>query len=943
MKQLLAILMWMVGVRLLLPAQTPTFPQVQESYTSNRIVVRFEQPVFPQGLQTGIAEIDSYIRLHRISNIQPVFPFVPFPKHAGEHGLRQIFYFYYETGRDPRRVAAAFHKLAGIAYAEPEYRYSNTGVPQDPQYERQKFLGWIQAEEAWDLTKGEDGDVVIAVVDGGTEWQHEDLIDNIWTNPNEIADNGIDDDQNGFVDDIHGWNFPHDQPDPSGPIYKPESADHGTHVGGIAGAVTDNNIGVSSLSWNCKMMPINVADATTDQIIAYGAHGILYATLNGADIINCSFGGRGRSRLWQEIIDFATSRGSLVVAAAGNSANNNDLIDFYPAGYQHVLSVGATDQTNDTIATYSNFGSSVDVFAAGSFVRSTITGNQYASFIGTSMASPMVSALAGLVKTRFPSLSPDQIAERIRQTSDEIRSANIAKGDSVGRGRINALRALQALETPGIRILETEILRAGDDQEISVGDTVDLSISLINYLAPSNPTFYRLETASPDLEFTTNTAMLGSLNTLEEDTIHFSFVADSMLESRRFPFFLHLSDSLDYEDILYFALISERAGPSVLTHRTDSITFSITDEGNLGWLAQENSLGVGWEYQGDQLLFEAGLVMGKGPDRVLRTIRLDSSGTQAEPLRVENGLGLFESSIFNEIGQVIYADSTNTFSDDLLIEQLTLAGFPDNPELDNSAIIVYNLINLGRMPIRDLSVGIFADWNLRTDRMDFGLVDSADRRIRIFDRADHDGRLVYMHSMSEQYDFRGGLLTENGALAGTFEDAALWSYLESGSLQSAVQSENLSAIVAAGSVNIPVFDQVEVGFLITTASSELFAHEAYRSGRRIFKRNFRPLNPAPPVGIDENEIHDPLALSLYPNPANEYLNIHFHMSASEYVFMGLYDGMGRKVADVFEGKLPLGQHEIKWQQHAGNKLSEGIYWLRWESPSFQTSRAVLIE
>ena len=943
MKRLLVTLVETVVVFVFLPAQTPSFPKIQESYTSNRIIVRFEHAVQPNDKQTGIAEIDKYIRLHRITDIQPVFPFAPFPKHLGKHDLRQAYYFYFESGREPHRIAQAFNGLDGIVYAEPEYLYRITGVPDDPQYERQRFFGWIQAEEAWDITKGSDGNVVIAVVDGGTEWQHEDLIDNIWTNPNEIPDNGIDDDQNGFVDDLHGWNFPHNHPDPSGPITKPENADHGTHVGGIAGSTTDNKIGVSSLSWNCKLMPINAADATADQVIAYGLHGILYATLNGADIINCSFGGRGRSRLWQEVIDFATQQGSLVVAAAGNSSNNNDISSFYPAAYNHVLSAGATDQTNDTIASYSNYGVNVDVYAAGSFIRSTITGNSYASFIGTSMASPMVAALAALVKTRFPNLSPDQIAERIRQSSDDIRAANLSKRDSVGRGRINALRALQPLQKPGIRILETEILKAGTDNQINTNDTVNLAISVINYLEPAAPVFFRLETISPDIAITKNTDLSGPMNTMDQDTIYFSFWVDTALVSRRFPFYLHLSDSLDYEDILYFTLDAERDFPQILTHETDSIRFSITNEGTLGWLRQENSMGTGWGYQGDQLLFEAGLVMGNSPDRVLRTIRLDSSGTQARPFITQNGPAIFESESFNEIGQLIYLDSTNTFSDQLFVEQLTLVGFPENPELDNSAMIVYNFINLGNNPVQNLGVGIFADWNIRMDRMDFGKVDSLGREISISDHPHSPNRLVYMHSLSEQYEFRGGLLTENGLLSGTFDDAALWTFLKKGIVLSEVNDENISAVVAAGPVNIPVFDQVEVGFLITAASDESFADAAYRSGRRLFKRHFRPLNPAPPVGIDDSKVNDPISLLVYPNPVNETLNIRFYLNKRGDVRIYLYDNMGRKVSHLFEDRLPVGQHDVNWQLKRPEKLTKGLYWLRWQTSSVQRSLPIWID
>ncbi|HSK11951.1 MAG TPA: S8 family serine peptidase, partial [Phnomibacter sp.] len=243
-------------------------------------------------------------------------------------------------------------------------------VPNDPSFANQWALTKIQASGAWNYFST-GSNIVIAIVDDAVERNHPDLSANIWVNPKEIPGNGIDDDGNGYVDDINGWDFADNDNNPDPPTTEYY---HGTHVAGIASATTNNNTGMASIGFSCKLMCIKSAGAnprSLSSIATYG--GIIYAANNGANIINCSWGSKTFSSTNQETIDYAISKGSIVVAAAGNDASSEL---YYPATYIGVISVASTD-VNDVKSGFSNYGSWVKISAPGSSIYSTIPNSTY--------------------------------------------------------------------------------------------------------------------------------------------------------------------------------------------------------------------------------------------------------------------------------------------------------------------------------------------------------------------------------------------------------------------------------------------------------------------------------------------------------------------------------------------------------------------------------------
>lgn len=339
-----------------------------------------------------------------------------------------------------------------VEFAEPDQVVSVNALPNDPFLSTSGSWGqpfadlWglyaINAPTAWNTTQG-DG-VVVAVVDTGLDYRHPDIAANVWVNSREVAGNGIDDDANGYVDDIHGWDFVGD--DYQNPRSSNDPIDHnghGTHVAGIIAAVGNNGIGVIGVASHAKIMAVKGLDATGQGLDSALASAVLYAARNGADVINASWGGQGQSQAIEDAIQFAYSVGAVFVAAAGNSGM--DAWGFYPANSPEAITVSAVNDTNGYPA-FTNYGSKIDVAAPGVGILSlraagttlgNVVNNNYVVLDGTSMAAPHVSGAAALLMSK----TPDFPIEDLRQT---LRAS--ATGGSwnalAGGGIVNAQAAL---------------------------------------------------------------------------------------------------------------------------------------------------------------------------------------------------------------------------------------------------------------------------------------------------------------------------------------------------------------------------------------------------------------------------------------------------------------------------------------------------------------------
>lgn len=339
-------------------------------------------------------------------------------------------------------------KIDGFEYVEeiPEHDFFYT--PND--YAAQQYnLDKIAAELAWDINKGDTG-IIVAVVDDAVDLNHPDLDGNIWRNWGEIPNNGIDDDNNGYIDDVNGWDAADTDNDPN-PVSTASANyhSHGTHCAGIVSAETNNNIGIASIGFKTTLMPVKIGY----QYFRFGRgviglrnayRGVDYAIANNADVISMSWGrGGGGSRITEQLIfNAANAKGIICIAAAGNS--NTNVSSFYPASYNHVISVASSTST-DARSSFSNYGSGIDVTAPGSLIYSTVPGG-YATKSGTSMACPLVAGLCALMKAQNPFASAADIESCLKSSCDNINVANPNFIGLLGAGRINAQKALQCLK-----------------------------------------------------------------------------------------------------------------------------------------------------------------------------------------------------------------------------------------------------------------------------------------------------------------------------------------------------------------------------------------------------------------------------------------------------------------------------------------------------------------
>lgn len=357
-------------------------------------------------------------------------PIVPLPQlaDADEPPLLRVPV---SPGADPATAAAAAAAQAGVAFAEPVYLYQSRRTPNDSRYRELWGLAKIGAPAAWERSTGARG-VVVAVVDDGVALDHSDLEANLWHNPEELGKNGRDDDDDGYVDDVNGWDFVDGDADPS-PAATGEERWHGSHVAGTIGAQGNNGAGVVGVNWNVSLMALRAIGprgGRSDDL----AKAIDFAVDHGARVINASWGGGGGSQAISSAIARAQRKGVLFVAAAGNDAEASPS---FPANLKldNLISVGATGP-DDLLASFSDRGAMVG--APGVGILSTTAPGKYERYDGTSMAAPHVSGLAALLW----SVHPDA-------TLAQVRNAILASGvpvNGVQHGRIDAGRALAALD-----------------------------------------------------------------------------------------------------------------------------------------------------------------------------------------------------------------------------------------------------------------------------------------------------------------------------------------------------------------------------------------------------------------------------------------------------------------------------------------------------------------
>ena len=529
-------------------------------------------------------------------------------------GLERVYRVQWTSATPVEHAVAALAADVAVEYAEPDYVARPARIPDDPEYSSQWALAKINAAAAWDAATG-DPNVIIAFVDSGVDLTHPDFAGRLWVN--DDPPNGVDDDLNGKVDDLNGWNVFANNNDIG------DSNGHGSRVGGVAGAATNNGVGVAGMCWNCSLMFVNAMRANNVANYSDVASAVQYAASNGAQVINLSLGGYADSAVLRDAVREAAIT-ALVVGSAGNDDNSTP---FYPAAYPEVLAVAATD-VNDQKAAFSNYGGWIDVSAPGQDIRTTTRGG-YDTASGTSLAAPLVAGLAGLIRSQQPAWTPEQVRWQILNTAVSLDSLNPARAGQLGRGRIDAAAALAT--TPQARAaVESYAIDGQSNARPAPGQAFQLVLNVRNLWLSGQDLQGTLTSSDPYVTLTDASGAFGD-------------IAPGQLGSNSgAPFGVTISGSAPYNHAFSFTLnLSGAGGYSLAVPFTAQVRSAVETldntiySANSTWTSDKiyvlnGSVIVG---EGVSLTIQPGTVIKANPGKFIRVDgTLIARGTAAQPI-----------------------------------------------------------------------------------------------------------------------------------------------------------------------------------------------------------------------------------------------------------------------------------------------------------------------
>lgn len=878
--------------------------------------------------------------------------------------IKRIYIVEIDPSLDILKIVRYISKLPGVEYAEPRLMRFTQEIPDDPlnsslagdYFSSQKFY------DAWDISKSSP-DVVIAVVDSGVDYTHDDLSNKIWTNPNEIADDGLDNDDNGFIDDTIGWDFwqsgsyfnPVTDNDPKG-----EFSDHGTHVSGIAAAETNNGIGYSGAGYNASIMAIK-AGGTEDnpRSVGFGYEGILYAAANGVDVINCSWGGGGFSNTEFDIIQYAVDRNVIVVAATGN--DNADAV-IYPAAYTNTVAVASTTYSG-VRSSFSNYGYTTDIVAVGSSVRNTTFENNYTTKSGTSMAAPFVSGLIALLKSEHPTWSPERFKTQIRASAKDIyynNSSNLF--NKLGGGLIDAKKALSNLY-PGIIITKQSFLNS-NGSKLGPAESGVLKVTVKNVGEPVTDLKISLSTLSDNVGV--NTSNITNITLAEGETteLEFDISIGSSFDLTQSPTFKTAFTSseyaysdfqvLVYDRFVYDIINTERMLASFASDATIGFMNPLTGDGGIGFIPYTDEDAFD---PVNNIVFAGSMMMainGTVYDQTIAKEKISEDFTPISPMSVDitnsNIVGVGLLGLKNDFGS-----SLNTSLPDVYLK--TTIHAVDTDQTNQSHYLVYTIYNNTMTTLNDVFIGIYTDPDIgdySTNIINFMHDDLILYAAQTVGSADSVGLSYGIRSLSNitsaiaiDNAYPSGL---NGARFGTYNSDTNTNFngftkaekmvaLTSGTQVLTQSPTDVSFAMASGPYTIPSNDSVQVGFImgfgynttdLKNQINALYALDLYEVS-----------DPGEWTSV-ENERIQPTKTQIagnYPNPFNPTTTIQFDVAQNSSVTIDVFNMLGQKVATLADRYYTAGTHQLNWD---ASDMSSGVYFLRLSTGNILDVKKVML-
>jgi subtilisin family serine protease len=851
--------------------------------------------------------------------------------------LRRIFLIKYGNDIDPALLSSKLSLAKDIEYAEPLFFRKIDSLPNDLKLSDQYYLGKIQAFAAWDSLRSDADTIVVGIIDTGVDIDHPDLKNNIFINYGEFgldsagmdkSSNGIDDDGNGYIDDYVGWDFC--GKDNTSPDNNPRPGNgHGTHVAGIVGAVANNSIGIAGVVPKVKILPVKVSnDDPFNSYVSKGYEGILYAGIMGAKVVNCSWGSESASNLENDVVKTVNAMDVCVVAAAGNSYRYSD---YAPASFKGVLSVAAVD-SNDIKAVFSNYSSNVDVSAPGVDIMSTVPGETYAAWDGTSMASPVASGVVALIRQQFPNLNYEQAYEVVKLTADNIDSLNPDYAGYIGLGRVNAFKSITCnIDTLRSILFDGYTVRDDDGNNLyELGEKLSVSFTFRSVLSNLRKVYLKFDGNNPYIE------------SVCQDSL---FIGDFLLGERKTTdeicFTLSTTIPLDFNLRVNFtvydslgkvgkATLTLPSNPSYKTMGFNNISTTFNSRGNIGFNDYPlNQQGIGFTHKkSNNILFEGALLAGVPPQRVSDVARSSNQNYQNRGFITDSIFSISFNPMLNYYwGRSKFHSSQDSTHSAFNIEQNVYQSVL--PEDSNQIFVSYNITNVSGENYDSLFVGLFFDWDIslmgQSDKAeydwDFGFGYAFDASS---DTLPYVGIKVFGEFPVNFYaidnDGRGD---DSIGIYDGFTIAEKWKMLSSGKLRTKSRITDVSYVISAGPIRISNGETKRVTFGLF-AGKDLF---------ELRRESLRSQVKASELGLISEtylKLNAPYLVSVFPNPTKNELHLRVSFLKHEPLRISLFDFLGRLVEKVDFSDTSQATFEYQFDlslQRTGN------YYLCIQSPS----------
>lgn len=899
-------------------------------YQPGIINIKFREHNNNVSLQsTGNARVDNILNQYEVTKI-----YKPFPLKAdlsrrlpGDEDLDKFVTIKYQGKIDPTDLSNEIFEANKdiLEWAEPEFIYDALFVPNDPIVSQQYHINRINCYQAWDITQG-DTNVIIGIVDSGSDLDHPDLGANIKYNYADPVD-GIDNDNNGYIDDFKGWDFYYYDNDPN----IMGGSDHGSHVSGCASQVANNNVHGAGPGFKCKLRISKHAPDVPDNSIYNSNAGIVFLYQNGAKIINCSFGSASYSAATQNIINDAWSAGVVICASAGNDGINAPR---YPASYDNVVNVAASN-SGDIKASFSNYHTTVDVIAPGESILSTVYDNGYAIFNGTSMSTPITSGVVGLIKSKYPAWTNTQIVERLKLGVDSIYNLNPAYIGLLGTGRVNAFKCVS--DYPIVSLISntaSDSLYGNNDKIYDANEVVTFTMDYKNIWLAGNNISLRLTTADPNVEIVQDSLYVGTLNayttysTTPSNTFRVKAKTTCPFD-RVVTFNLRTSSNAYHNAATSTFNVTFRQG--WVTHDINNMKLSLTKDGAVGKKTQAYGSGlVVSSYAGNQML-EGGLMIGVSNTKVSDECRrgtVPANVSDSDFFALTNYTLQRTASFSNEDGKGYFNDDgagSNKIGVTVRAESFAWNSAPDA----NYIILRYTIKNTSGANISNMYAGLFMYYTPATQNSNnITAIDTLNKLGYSFNNTTTDPYLGVSLLSGQNVNYKG--INSSEVLTG-FTTQEKWDAISGGIVNGGVGPGVNCFTISAGPINLNNNDSVVVGFAVVKGTNKADLVNNSNTAKNKFNT----------IGIQQISAEVPLKFNLYqnyPNPFNPVTNIKFDLAKTDNVTIKVFDITGREVSS-FRQELPAGKYNYSFN---GSQLASGIYFYKFESNYFTDVKKMIL-